>query len=500
MGDVLEKYKPKVIDALNNVKKVVIEGAKKIVVEVNNGIVKIITDGQTATSDDNLYVFEEFHHTAYVVIDDAVPSAYGFKDVWGKIEDKLGEEFSAQVKSLVEKYKPKIIKTLEKVKQFIIEEGKKIIIELQGDLIKIVVKSLTGQIEKRSISDVWAKIKDAAKNLKSNIKDSVTDVLEKYKPKVIDALNNVKKVVIEGAKKIVVEVNNGIVKIITDGQTATSDNSLYADEHHEIYAIIDDDSMSYGYGIRDIWAKVKTAVKDLGDKISKESKELIEKHKPTIIKLLGQVKEIALEKGEKIIIRLKDQLIKIAIEKAIEKIAGGVLVQKRSIRDIWGKIKEAAKNLGDNIQDSVTDVLIQYRPKLIDALNHVKKVVIDAAKQIVIEVNNGIVKIITDGQIATSDDSLYADVDHDIYYIIDDSASYGYGIRDVWGKVKTAVNNLRGDIKAKVMKIVEEYKPKVIQALRNVQQVVIDAGKQIFLRVDGDIVKVIVDGLEGLSN
>ena len=98
---------------------------------------------------------------------------------------------------------------------------------------------------------VWAKVKQAAKNLGDNIKNKVTDVLENYKPKVLDALNNVKKVVIDGVTQIVVEVNNGIVKILIEGQTGTSDGNLYAfdDTHYEAYVVIDDSPVQgYAFG------------------------------------------------------------------------------------------------------------------------------------------------------------------------------------------------------------------------------------------------------------
>lgn len=47
----IEEYKPKIKDALTKVKKVVIDGARKIIIEVHGGIVKILTDGVTGTSD-----------------------------------------------------------------------------------------------------------------------------------------------------------------------------------------------------------------------------------------------------------------------------------------------------------------------------------------------------------------------------------------------------------------------------------------------------------------
>ncbi|XP_057290141.1 uncharacterized protein LOC130612807 [Hydractinia symbiolongicarpus] len=47
----IEEYKPKIKDALTKVKTVVIDGARKIIIEVHGGIVKILTDGVTGTSD-----------------------------------------------------------------------------------------------------------------------------------------------------------------------------------------------------------------------------------------------------------------------------------------------------------------------------------------------------------------------------------------------------------------------------------------------------------------
>ena len=55
-----------------------------------------------------------------------------------------------------------------------------------------------------------------------------------------------------------------------------------------------------------------------------------------------------------------------------------------------------------------------------------------------------------------------------------------------------------------MLKVVDQYKPKVIKALKELQKVVIDAGKQIVIvvvqEVNGAIVKVLVDGLEGVSS
>ena len=109
---------------------------------------------------------------------------------------------------------------------------------------------------------------------------------------------------------------------------------------------------------------------------------------------------------------------------------------------VWAKVREAAKNLGDNIKNKVTDVLENYKPKVIDVLNNVKKVVIDAAKQIVVEIKNGVVIILTEGQTATSDGNLYAfdDTHYEAYVVIDESPVEGYAFGDGKGLVKRTYN------------------------------------------------------------
>lgn len=70
--------------------------------------------------------------------------------------------------------------------------------------------------------------------------------------------------------------------------------------------------------------------------------------------------------------------------------------------------------------------------------------------------------------------------------------------------MQSAVNQLRGTVTDSVLKVVDQYKPKVIKALKELQKVIIDAGKQIVIvvvqEVNGAIVKVLVDGLEGVSS
>ena len=54
--------------------------------------------------------------------------------------------------------------------------------------------------------------------------------------------------------------------------------------------------------------------------------------------------------------------------------------------------------------------------------------------------------------------------------------------------MQSAVNQLRGTVTDSVLKVVDQYKPKVIKALKELQKVVIDAGKQIVIVVVETIV------------
>ena len=56
--------------------------------------------------------------------------------------ERAGDKISNQTRALIEKYKPKVTDALTRVKKVIIDEGKKIIIEIIGDIVKIVVEDL----------------------------------------------------------------------------------------------------------------------------------------------------------------------------------------------------------------------------------------------------------------------------------------------------------------------------------------------------------------------
>ena len=85
--------------------------------------------------------------------------------------------------------------------------------------------------------------------------------------------------------------------------------------------------------------------------------------------------------------------------------------------------------MSDAVKDTVKRLVDEHKDNIINALNNVKKVVINGAKQLVIEINGAIVKIISGGEVGTSDGASYAfhSEVHDIWVEIDDSAqTYNY--------------------------------------------------------------------------
>ena len=69
---------------------------------------------------------------------------------------------------------------------------------------------------------------------------------------------------------------------------------------------------------------------------------------------------------------------------------------------MWEKVKAAARQLGTKTKEDVVSVIKEYKPKIVEALKAVGKVVIQAGKDWVIEVKDGIVKIISGDEEGTS--------------------------------------------------------------------------------------------------
>jgi len=358
-------------------------------------------------------------------------------------------------------------------------------------------------IVKRSTSiSLWDRILSTTKRLAVGIKAVVLRILRKYQPEIIQALNNTGKILIKAGKDIFIEVGKSVVKIIISGKCVTSDGSpCQTTPYIGMYVEINDNIPRIAI-FSDIWNKVKTAVSKFGSKAKAATNAIIEKYRPKIEKALQNAQKVIIVEGKKIVIEIVGDIVKVIVDGLSSTSEESTVIVKRSISSWWNKVKSAASNLGGNIRKSTIDVLEQYKPKIVNALNNVKKVVIQGAEQIVIEICGNIVKIITGGDSATSNNGacpIGMKVE-EIYVVLDDPSSFStYSIGDIWNKVKVAVNKFRSKVKASTNAIVEKYRPKIEKALRDAQKVIIVEGKKIVIEIVGDFVKVIVDGLSSTS-
>merc|ERR1712157_492067 len=92
-------------------------------------------------------IMEQLKQMKEVIIGDQIAEStsaaevYGFSDLWNKVKDaasKLKGATKAKVQEIINKYKPKIIKGLNNVKQVIISEGKRIVITIRNEIVKII--------------------------------------------------------------------------------------------------------------------------------------------------------------------------------------------------------------------------------------------------------------------------------------------------------------------------------------------------------------------------
>merc|ERR1711881_503972 len=112
------------------------------------------------------------------------------------------------------------VEHLKKLGAIVIKAGREIVIELKGEIIRIIDADEVAEAGlEYGFKDIWAKVKEAMKKLGDNIKADTKDVIEKLKPKITDALNNLKTIVIDAAKKIVIQINDEIVKIVVGDKT-----------------------------------------------------------------------------------------------------------------------------------------------------------------------------------------------------------------------------------------------------------------------------------------
>merc|ERR1711881_485576 len=299
-----------------------------------------------------------------------------------------------------------------------------ILVVVNNDIIQVIVGDEVAESSDVTYGfrDVWEKVKAAAKKLGDDIRGRVETAIEELKPQILDSLNKVKQIVIDAGKKVLIQVKGEIVRIITE-------------------VSIGDSGESAAYGFGDIWAKVKAAAKKAGDKIKVDVVKVIEEFKPKVLADLKKFGETIIEGGKKIIVTIKNDVVEVIVGEFVASSEDETYMAKRGFRDVWEKVKAAAKKLGDDIRGRVETAIEELKPQILDSLNKVKQIVIDAGKKILIQVKGEIVRIITDISIGDSGDAAQ------------------YGFSDIWAKVKAAAVKVSAKVKVDVLKVLEEYKP-----------------------------------------
>jgi len=457
---VIEEYKPKVLDDLKRLQATIIEGGKKILITIKNDVVEVIVGEFVASSEDETYMAKR-----------------GFRDVWEKVKaaaKKLGDDIRGRVETAINELKPQILDSLNKVKQVVIDAGKKVLIQIQGEIVRIITDFTAGDSGDAAVygfSDIWEKVKVAAKKVSAKIKVDVLKVIEEYKPKILDDLKRLQATIVEGGKKILITIKNDVVEVIVGEFIASSEDETYMAKR----------------GFNDLWEKVKAAAEDLDDKIKAKVQEAIEKYKPRIIKGLETVKQVVIDAGKKIVITIRDEIVDIIAGDDAELVESDPEMGygfKDKMKGIWEKVKGAAKKLGSKTKEIVLKIVEENRPFIMEQLKKIKEALINAGKKVLIQITDDIVKIIVGDNHGSSAGALL----------------YRRGIMDVWNQVKDAVKSATSKVQDYLKNKMDVLKPKIMDALENAKadlngfkEVVVDGAKRLYVKATAKGVEIIAD-------
>merc|ERR550534_841013 len=326
------------------------------------------------------------------------------------------------------KYKDVIIGALTKDGKVIIEEGRRIVIEVIKDVVKVVVDGIHalggGQVVsyssnevvdsenspagekmkeiwekvkkafqglgekiaaaakrfaeimaglgtkiKEATAEVRAKIAKAAKRVGDKVLKQVIETFNKYKEVIIGALTKDGKVIIEEGRRIVIEVIKDVVKVVVDGIKALGGGSS--------------NEVEVEYGFKEIWEKVVAAVKAYVGKFKKDVEAMVAKYMPRIIEALKKFKHVVIDEGKQLVIDMLGDIIKIVIKGGF----GYELeeAQPNGFKEIWGKVVAAVKSYTGPLKEDLKKLVIKYKPRILEELQKFKKVVIEEGKGLVVE-------------------------------------------------------------------------------------------------------------------
>merc|ERR1711872_687531 len=146
-----------------------------------------------------------------------------------------------------------------KVKEIVIDAGKQIIIQVRDDIVRIITGATKGEseIETYGLSDLWNKVKSAAKKLDAKIRADIIKVLNENKPQILEDLNRLKDTLIKTGKQILVTIKDDVVQVIVG----------------EFITYSDDKQSDLEYGFSDVWNKVKVAAEKKKKSAPKKKKK-----------------------------------------------------------------------------------------------------------------------------------------------------------------------------------------------------------------------------------
>merc|ERR1712178_549073 len=316
------------------------------------------------------------------------------EDLWKKIVPVAGP--------VIEKYKDLIVKSLQHQGKVVINEGKKIVITVINDVVKVVIDGIEAVSKKIEFEDelesanskigdkfkeIWAKVVAAWEKLKvkelfkkygEKVVAALEAVLNKYKDIIVEALKADGITILNEGRKIAIELVKDAAQIIIDGMHALGGKNEIAEESN---------------GFKEIWGKVVEAIKGVTGPLKKDVEALITKYKPRIVEELQKFKKVVIEEGKGLVVEMLGDAIKIIIKGGI----GYEAVEENSFADMWEKVKAKVAKMKEVVREITMKKLDKYKPQIMDAVQHLKDVVIACGKDVVITVKDGIIKVIVDG-------------------------------------------------------------------------------------------------------
>merc|ERR1739838_557518 len=125
--------------------------------------------------------------------------------------------------------------------------------------------------------------------------------------------------------------------------------------------------------------------------------------------------------------------------------------EENGFKDLWEKEKAAVQAQASHAKKEIMTLVEKYKPRILEELKKFKTVVIEEGKGLVIEMLGDAIKIIIRGGIENNEEE--------------------NGFKDLWEKVKAAVEAQASHVKKEIMTLVEKYKPRILEELKKFKTV-----------------------------